>query len=88
MRDRWPLGLKVKVHTATRYELEFFHRNVLGTGLNLEYEIPVRTSRTPKVGHRFKASYTNIGGAFVDAEAQRALRQIEEAFLEHLKGPT
>jgi hypothetical protein len=70
VRDRWPIGVKAKVIDIDRYNFEVFHRNILGTGLNFEYEIPVRQGREPPIGHRVKFSFNNTAGSFVDLSVQ------------------
>jgi hypothetical protein len=70
VRDRWPLGVKAKVITKDRYNVEFFHRNIGGTGLNFEWEIPVNRKKDPPRGRRLKLSYANILSTFTDIEVQ------------------
>jgi hypothetical protein len=70
-RDRWPLGVKAKIITAKKYRLEFYHRNLLGRGLNFEYEFRVREDKDPSLGYRARASFENVAGSFVDTSIQR-----------------
>lgn len=71
VRDRWPIGVKAKVITLEKYNLEVYHRNLLGRGLNLEYEIPVRKNKDPSVGYRVRLSFENVAGSFVDTRIQK-----------------
>jgi hypothetical protein len=70
VRDRWPIGVKAKVVTLQKYSFEIFHRNLFGRGLNLEYEVPVRQSKDPPVGHRVRLSFDNVAGSFIDTSIQ------------------
>lgn len=71
VRDRWPIGVKAKVITLEKYRLEFYHRNLFGRGLNLEYEFRVRKDKDPSLGYRVRASFDNAAGSFVDTSIQR-----------------
>ena len=70
VRDRWPLGVKAKIITKDRYSTELFHRNIAGTGLNFEWEVPVNRTRDPSRGRRLRLSYGNILSTFTDFQIQ------------------
>jgi hypothetical protein len=67
VRDRWPYGADLKIHGAGWYDLELFHRNVVGRGLDLEVALRVREDLSSDPGYASQLRATNIGGSFVDA---------------------
>jgi len=83
VRDRWPWGVRGKVKSADASEVEVFHRNLGGRGLNLEVEALYTRDRSPEVGWRARTSLDNLGGSFVDVagEAQRTWDEERTAFV-------
>lgn len=64
-RDRWSLGLGLDLDNSDAYSVSAFERNLLGSGLRLDFTYLYDRREDPENGVRFESSVDNIRGSFI-----------------------
>ncbi|UCE02788.1 MAG: hypothetical protein JSW67_00860 [Candidatus Latescibacterota bacterium] len=67
-RDRFSIGVDMKVHTSKRYRLNLKERNFMGFGHQIEFQFDVDLEADQRVGLVAGYVVDNLGGSWVNGE--------------------
>lgn len=68
VRDVFAFGFNIHSLSGTSSDVEIFHRNLLGTGSRVEFQVIHKKKYDPQWGYGLGCAYQNLAGTFIDVE--------------------